>query len=220
MQHVQGARCGALLTKVDAGKESLQRRVKFDASDVVSYSPVTKARAGGEGMTLAELCAAAMTMSDNTAGNMILRAIGGPPAVGAFARTLGDDVTRLDRWETELNEATPGDPRDTTTPAAMAADLQKLALGDALSRGSRAQFVAWLVANTTGGAKLRAGVPEDWTVGDKTGGGDHGAMADIAMLVAAQPQAARRRDLSHGDRQPRSTIATPPSRASARRSPA
>lgn len=173
---------GALLKRVDAGSESLDRRIRFEAGEVVDYSPVTKARAGGDGMTLAELCEAALTKSDNTAGNMILRAIGGPPAVGAFARTLGDEVTRLDRWETELNQAEPGDPRDTTTPAAMASDLLALALGDALSEHSRAQFVAWVVANTTGGAKLRAGLPKDWRVGDKTGGGDHGAMADIAVL--------------------------------------
>ena len=173
---------GALLKRVDAGSESLNRRIRFEAGEVVEYSPVTKARAGGEGMTLADLCEAALTKSDNTAGNIILRAIGGPPAIGIFARTLGDEVTRLDRWETELNRAEPGDVRDTTTPAAMASNLFALALGGALSEHSRAQFVAWLVTNTTGSAKLRAGLQRDWRVGDKTGGGDHGAMADIAVL--------------------------------------
>ena len=174
--------CGALLKMVDAGSESLERRIRFDASEVVTYSPVTKDHAGGAGMTLGELCNAALTKSDNTAGNLVLRAIGGPPAIGGFARTLGDGVTRLDRWETALNQAEPGDLRDTTTPAAMASDLRILALGSALSDRSRKQLAAWLAANTTGGAKLRAGLPTDWQAGDKTGGGDHATMADIAVL--------------------------------------
>jgi beta-lactamase class A len=173
---------GAVLTRVDHGQESLDRRVRFEGADVVTYSPVTKARAGREGMTLAELCEAAITQSDNTAGNLLLKSIGGPPALTAFARTLGDEVTRLDRWETELNEATPGDPRDTTTPEAMAGNLNRLALGDVLSETSRGQLVAWMLANKTGDAKLRAGLPKDWRVGDKTGGGEQGTMNDIAVL--------------------------------------
>lgn len=173
--------CGAVLARVDAGHEDLNRRIRFESSDVVTYSPVTEHRVGGEGMTLAELCEAALTMSDNTAGNIILESIGGPGSVTDFARSLGDDVTRLDRWETELNEATPGDPRDTTTPAAMTANLRRLVLGTTLSQTSRDQLIAWMVANKTGDAKLRAGLP-DWRIGDKTGGGDYGTMNDIAIL--------------------------------------
>jgi beta-lactamase class A len=174
--------CAAVLARVDASQEKLGRRIRFQPGDLVSYSPVTEARAGGAGMTLAEICAAAMTHSDNTAGNLILTSLGGPSGVTEFARSLDDRVTRLDRWETELNEATPGDPRDTTTPAAMLGNLQALLVGDRLSRAGRAQLTAWLVANRTGDAKLRAGVPKDWRVGDKTGGGDHGTMNEVAVI--------------------------------------
>jgi beta-lactamase class A len=123
-----------------------------------------------------------MTTSDNTAGNLILSSLGGPSAVTAYAQSLGDPVTRLDRIETALNEATPGDPRDTTTPAAMAANLQSLVLGDGLSPRSRDHLSAWLVANKTGGAKLRTGLSKDWRVGDKTGGGGFGTTNDIALI--------------------------------------
>jgi beta-lactamase class A len=174
--------CGAVLQRVDAGHEDLHRRIRFEAEDVVTYSPVTKAHAGGEGMTLAEICEAGLTQSDNTAANLILASLGGPAQVTAFARRIGDGVTRLDRTETSLNEATPGDPRDTTTPDAMAADLKALLLGDVLSQPSREQLTAWLLANRTGDAKLRAGVPKDWRVGDKTGGGGFGTTNDIAIL--------------------------------------
>jgi beta-lactamase class A len=174
--------CGAVLARVDAGKEDLERRIKFEANDLVTYSPVTKDRVGGEGMTLADICKAGLTQSDNTAANLILASLGGPPAVTAFARSLGDNVTRLDRIETALNEATPGDVRDTTTPNAMAADLHTLVLGDRLSERSRDQLVQWLIANQTGAAKLRAGLPADWRVGDKTGGGDFGTTNDVAVI--------------------------------------
>lgn len=174
--------CGAVLARVDAGREDLNRRVRFEAGDLVTYSPVTKDRVGGEGMTLAELCEAAMTRSDNTAGNIILASLGGPSGVTEFARSIGDSMTRLDRWETDLNEATPGDPRDTTTPDAMAACLRSLVVEDGLSRRSRERLATWLVSNRTGDAKLRAGLPKDWRVGDKTGGGDHGTTNDVAVI--------------------------------------
>ncbi len=174
--------CAAVLARVDAGREDLGRRVRFGASDVVTYSPVTAGQAGGEGITLAEICEAAMTRSDNTAGNLLLASLGGPAAVTGYARSLGDDVTRLDRVETALNEATPGDPRDTTTPGAMAGNLRALVLGGELSPRSRDRLAAWLVANRTGDAKLRAGLPGGWRVGDKTGGGDWGTMNDVAVV--------------------------------------
>jgi beta-lactamase class A len=172
----------ALLTRVDAGREKLDRRIRFDAGDLVTYSPVTKDRVGGDGMTLAELCEAGITQSDNTAANLLLANIGGPAGMTEYARSLGDAMTRLDRIETELNEGTPGDPRDTTTPAAMTETLRKLVLSDALSPASRGHLTAWLVANKTGDARLRAGVPADWRVGDKTGSGDHGTANDIGVL--------------------------------------
>lgn len=174
--------CAAVLARVDKGIEDLARRIRFQAGDLVAYSPVTKQHAGAQGLLLGELCEAAMTHSDNTAGNLVLRSLGGPAAVTAFARSLGDEATRLDRWETALNEARPGDPRDTTTPAAMGASLRALVLGQRLAPGSREQFVRWLLANRTGDARLRAGLPAAWRVGDKTGSGDFGTASDVAVI--------------------------------------
>ena len=176
---------GAVLTQVDAGRARLSDRIRFTADALVTYSPITKNRIGGEGMTLAELCAAAIGYSDNTAANLLLGRIGGPAGLTQFARALGDPVTRLDRTEPDLNEARPGDPRDTTTPAAMLGDLNSLGLGSALSDGSRAQLVAWLKGNTTGGTRLRAGLPGDWAIGDKTGSGGRGSANDIAVIWPA-----------------------------------
>jgi beta-lactamase class A len=173
---------GAVLHGVDAGKESLARRVYFNEADLVAHSPETHKHVGPVGMTVPELCKAAITLSDNTAGNLLLASIGGPQGLTAFVRKLGDDVTRLDRIETELNEAAPGDLRDTTTPNAMASDLRALVLGDLLSAKSRAQLVGWLVANTTGGKRLRAGLPASWRVGDKTGTGERGTANDVAVI--------------------------------------
>jgi beta-lactamase class A len=172
---------GAVLARVDAGKDRLDRRIRYDAKHLVTYSPVTEKNLA-TGMTLAELCDAAITLSDNTAGNLLLSTIGGPAGLTAFVRTLGDTVTRLDRIETELNEAVPGDPRDTTTPAAMASDIRALVLGDALSAASREQLKAWLIANKTGGTRIRAGVPAGWIVGDKTGTGGRGTNNDVGIL--------------------------------------
>jgi beta-lactamase class A len=173
----------AILARVDAGKEQLARRITFDASALVTYSPVTEKRAGGDGMTLAEICDAAVTLSDNTAANLLLASIGGPPGLTAFARGLGDEVTRLDRNEPSLNEALPDDPRDTTTPNAMASTLRTLILGTtALSAASREQLTAWLLANKTGDTRLRAGLAKDWRVGDKTGSGARGTANDVAVI--------------------------------------
>lgn len=171
----------AVLARVDGGRERLERRLRFGAEHLVAYSPVTERRTGEPGMSIAQLCEAAMTWSDNTAANLLLAILGGPAAITAFARSLGDPVTRLDRIEPDLNEAAPGDPRDTTSPAAMAENLRKLACGDALSERSRDRFVSWLVANRTGQARLRAGLPRAWRVGDKTGGGGRGTSNDVAI---------------------------------------
>ena len=128
-----------------------------------------------------ELCAAALQYSDNTAANLLIKLIGSTAAVTAYARSIGDSEFRLDRWETELNSAIPGDPRDTSTPAAMARSLQRLALGDALGTPQRERLLDWLRGNTTGAARILAGVPADWRVGDKTGTGDYGTTNDIAV---------------------------------------
>jgi beta-lactamase class A len=139
-----------VLARHDRGEERLERRVVFERDDLVPYSPATEAHAGASGMTLAELCEAAVVVSDNTAGNLLLASFGGPPALTAFARTLGDRATRIDRIEPALNENLPDDPRDTTTPAGMLASLQALLLGDALRAESRARLLDWLQASTTG----------------------------------------------------------------------
>jgi beta-lactamase class A len=172
----------ALLSRIDAGDEQLDRRVYFEERDLVVYSPVTQRYAGAAGMLLADVCAAAITMSDNTAGNLILAAIGGPAGLTAYARSLGDEVTRLDRIEPELNEALPDDPRDTTSPAAMVADLAALLTGNALSGESRRRLLGWLIASKTGDARLRAGVPNGWQVGEKTGSGERGTANDVGII--------------------------------------
>jgi len=173
----------ALLARVDAGKESLERRIVIEKDKLEAYSPETHKHVGAEGMTFAALCEAAITLSDNTAANLILAALGGPAAVTAFARSLGDKETRLDRTEPAVNEATPGDPRDTTTPAAILNDMRTIILGEELTAHSRAQLLAWLAANKTGGKRLRASLPAGWQIGDKTGSGGHGTANDIAVIT-------------------------------------
>jgi beta-lactamase class A len=170
-----------VLERVDNGREDLGRRMTFSAADLVEHSPVTKDRAGGEGMTMAEICEAAITRSDNTAANLMLRSFGGPDVLTGFLRTLGDKATRIDRTEPDLNETAPGDPRDGTTPRSMAYTLQRILFGNVLSKPSEKLLIGWLAANTTGDARLRAGLPADWRVGDKTGTGGNGATSDVAI---------------------------------------
>ena len=170
-----------VLARVDAGAEQLARRIPIAQADLLSYAPVTKSHLD-TGMTVAELCEAAITLSDNTAANLLLASFGGPPALTRYAQSLGDNVTRLDRIEPDLNEATPRDIRDTTTPAAMARTLAKLMTGDALSPSSREMLAGWMVDCKTGAAKLRAGLAKDWRVGDKTGSGGHGSSNDVAVI--------------------------------------
>jgi beta-lactamase class A len=172
---------GAVLRRVDAGKESLHRVVRYTRGDVLEYAPVTRLHVA-TGMTVSALCEAAITLSDNTAANLLLKIIGGPPGVTAFARSLGDSVTRLDRNEPTLNTAIPGDLRDTSTPKSMLSDLRKLALGDMLAGASRERLVAWLMACETGKDKLRTGLPAGWKVGDKTGSGQRGTTNDLAIV--------------------------------------
>ncbi|MFQ6327645.1 class A beta-lactamase [Nocardia sp. CWNU-33] len=156
------------------------RVIQFTEADLVANSPVTSTKVA-TGMSVAELSEAAITRSDNTAANLLLRELGGPAEVTAFLRTLGDQVSRLDRWEPELNSTVPGDPQDTTTPAALAADYRALVLGDALGSPERDRLISWLKANTTGNKRIRAGVPANWTTGDKTGTGAYGCLNDVAI---------------------------------------
>lgn len=171
-----------VLGRIDRGEESLERRIVFGADRLDQYAPVTRGRTGVPGMTIAELCDAIVTMSDNTAANLLLDTVGGPAGFTAFMRQLGDTVTRLDRTEPSLNEAIVGDPRDTTTPIAMLNDLREVLLGDALTAALRARLLAWAVGNRTGDTRLRAGVPRDWRVADKTGTGERGTTNDIGLL--------------------------------------
>jgi beta-lactamase class A len=172
----------AVLKRVDEGKERLDRVIAYGPGDLLDYAPVTKAHVADGGMTLADICAAAIDWSDNTAANLILDAIGGPQAFTAFMRSLGDSTTRLDRNEPTLNTAIPGDKRDTTTPLAMAGAMRTVLLGNALSEASREQLEAWLINDKVGDKRLRAGLPPSWGIGDKTGSGDHGTANTIAMI--------------------------------------
>lgn len=172
----------AILARADAGQDSMDRRVRYIRDDLVTYSPETEKHVGGDGMTLAALCEAAVILSDNTAGNLLLDALGGPQGFTAYLRSLRDGVTRLDRRETALNEARPGDPRDTTSPAAMLASLQVLTVGSALSDPAKAALLGWLRNNKTGDARLRAGLPSGWQAGEKTGSSENGTSNDVGLL--------------------------------------
>lgn len=173
---------GFTLKRVDLGHEQLARRIRFDTADLISYSPVTKKYVGDVGMTVAELCEAAITLSDNTAANLLLHSFGGPAKLTAYLGSLGDKITRLDRIEPQLNQATPGDARDTTSPNAMLSTMRQLVLGKALTPGSREQLTNWLLANKTGDKRLRALLPSGWRVADKTGSGAYGTTNDIGVL--------------------------------------
>ncbi|MGW2665380.1 class A beta-lactamase [Nocardia tengchongensis] len=180
----KGLACGALLRAHPLQTGFFDQVIHFTADKLVSASPVTSTRVD-TGMTVTELCDAAITRSDNTAGNQILELLGGPPALNDFLRGLGDQTTHMDRWEPDINTNIPGDDRDTSTPAALAEDYRRLVLGDVLAQPERTRLTAWLLANTTGDARIRAGLPADWKTGDKTGSGDYGTANDVAVTWPA-----------------------------------
>lgn len=162
----------------------LDETVRYRHADLVEGSPITGSR---RAMTIGELADAAIRYSDNTAGNLLLRRLGGargPAALTHYLRTIGDDVTRLDRWETELNEGTPGDPRDTTTPRALAASYRRLLLGRTLHPRDRWVLRGWMQSSTTSVQKFRAGLPVGWWSADKTGGGSYGTQNDVGLITA------------------------------------
>ncbi|MFE0462473.1 class A beta-lactamase [Kitasatospora sp. NPDC058965] len=174
----------AVLRDLDRDGEFLARRIRYTAQDVADagYAPVTgTAEHLADGMTVAELCAAALDQSDNAADNLLLRQLGGPTAITRFCRSVGDRVTRLDRWEPALNSAEPGRVTDTTSPAAVARTVAALVLGRALCAPDRRRLTDWMRANTTGTARLRAGLPAGWTVAEKTGTGDRGTANDVGV---------------------------------------
>lgn len=176
---------GRVLAQVGAGDLSLDQLLFVDPAHVVANSPVTGPRAGTS-LPLAQLCQAALQHSDNTAANLLLTTIGGPPAITAFARSIGDDRTRLDRWETELNTAMPGDPRDTSTPAALAVGFRALLTGDVLPPAQRQQLTDWMLGNQT--SSMRSGLPAGWTSADKTGSGDYGTSNDVGIAFGPNGQ--------------------------------
>jgi beta-lactamase class A len=165
--------------------QDLLRRISYGKADMVAYSPISEQHMA-DGMTLGELCAAAVQYSDNTAANLLLREVGGPAGLTAFARERGDQQFRLDRWEPELNTAIPGDPRDTSTASAMAHSLHSLLLGNGLADAQRRQLTNWMLGNTTGNARIRAGMPKGWAVADKTGTGAYASASDVGMVWPTQ----------------------------------
>jgi beta-lactamase class A len=172
---------GIVLQRVDRGQEQLDRPVAVQPADIVAWSPVVEAAVGGT-MTVRMLCEAAMKRSDNAAANLLLRSLDGPQGLTARLRDLGDQVTRVDRYETGMNDVPPGDPRDSSSPLQMLTMMERLLLGDVLSAQGKAQLFDWMRRNRTGDDRIRAGVPAGWTVGDRTGSGPRGETATIAAI--------------------------------------
>lgn len=173
--------CAVVLARVDSNEEDLNRAIPIHPQDIVIYSPITE-KYVNKTMTIAELCTATITLSDNTAGNLILKSIGGPSGFTQFMRKLGDKKTQLSRWEPELNEATPGDRRDTTTPNAITKSLNKLLLGNKLSASSKQQLTQWMIDDKVANGLIRSILPSDWRIGDKTGAGNYGSRAIVAII--------------------------------------
>jgi beta-lactamase class A len=160
---------GMVLAEVDAGRKRLSDTLPVSRADLVGHSPAVEAGLGRGRMSLEELCAATVQVSDNAAANLLLRQLGGPAGFTAFIRRCGDLVTRLDRMEPEMNRVGPGDERDTTSAAAMTGLMRTLLLGDVLTSASQARLTGWMEGATTGLQRLRAGLPAGWRAGDKTG---------------------------------------------------
>ncbi len=182
----KGYAAARVLQMAQDGELSLDRQVFVDpVQAALPNSPRTAPNSGGQ-MTLADLCAAALQVSDNGAANLVLQTIGGPSAITDFARSIGDDRTRLDRWETELNSAIPGDPRDTSTPKALGTGYLSLLSGDVLAPAQRQQLEDWMRANET--SSVRSGLPTGWTTADKTGSGDYGSTNDVGIAYGPEGQ--------------------------------
>jgi beta-lactamase class A len=169
------------LARVDRGEDQLSAMVNYGEKDLLDYAPVAKQNLAAGAMSVSDMCKATVELSDNTCANLLLARSGGPEALTAFWRATGDTVSRLDHNEPELNRSPPGDPHDTTTPAAMAGNLRRFVLGDVLSPGSREHLTEWMVGCKTGNNRLRGGLPKDWKIGDKTGNNGKDASGDIAI---------------------------------------
>ncbi|WP_407120552.1 class A beta-lactamase [Bradyrhizobium sp. STM 3561] len=170
-----------VLGRVDRGEEQLAAMIPYGQADLLEYAPVARENLAAGKMSVGEMCKAIVELSDNTCANLLLARIGGPAALTGFWRSLGDTTSRLDHDEPELNRSPPGNPQDTTTPAAMANNLRRLVLGEALSAQSRVQLTEWMVNCKTGANRLRGGLPAGWKIGDKTGYNGKDAAGDIAV---------------------------------------
>ncbi len=169
----------AILTRRRTEPGLLEKRIHYTNADILDWAPVTPAHIA-DGMTVEELCAAAVSHSDNTAANLLIAELGGPEETEKFVRSIGDSTTNTDRTETDLD--IPDGDKDTSTPEQLVSNLRTLVLGDALDREGRDKLIGWMKANTTGDQSIRAGVPHGWEVGDKTGSGSRGESNDIAVI--------------------------------------
>lgn len=176
-----------ILQLSNAGAADLDTKMPIARDDIVVDSPITR-DAVGSSMSLGDICAVAMMHSDNTAGNIMLRTIGGPAAITAFARSIGDTHSRLDRWEPDLNTAIPADPRDTTTPKALCTGYRRILTADVLATPARDRLLTWMKSNVTSSKRFRAGLPPGWTSADKTGAGDYGSTNDAGLLIGPNGQ--------------------------------
>ncbi len=174
--------CAALLAKVDEKSLSLDQSVSISKEMLVTYSPITEKSLSPQTMTFGEVCRAAVSYSDNTAANVVFDAIGGTTGFNSYMQSIGDDQTRLDRKEPELNDATPGDERDTTTPNDIVSSLRKILLGNGLSVSSRNVLTQWMLDDQVAGALLRASLPSNWKIADKTGAGGYGSRSIVAVI--------------------------------------
>jgi beta-lactamase class A len=172
----------AILKKSMYDQHLMQQKITYQKEDLTNWNPITGSHVK-DGMTVAQLSAAAITYSDNTAMNLLARKLGGPQGINAFARSINDTHFKLDHWWPEEANASPASNVDSTTPAAMEESLNKLAFGNVLAPAQREKLVTWLIQNVTGNNRIRAGVPTDWIVGDKTGTGfNYGTTNDIAII--------------------------------------
>ena len=177
----------AILREADRGRLNLDTTVPVTKADLVPHAPVVEANLAKGGMTIRALAEAAQKQSDNAAANLLLKQIGGPAGFTQFFRDLGDQVTRADRYEPEMNRWTPGDDRDTTTPAAKAATVAKFLTGDILAPASRDLLIQWMIDTKTGAKRVRAGLPKDWRAGDKTGTGYDDVCGKVNDVAIAWP---------------------------------
>jgi beta-lactamase class A len=165
------AMVAAVLRDADRGRLNLSEIIPYTKSDLLEWAPITEENLAKGGLSIVALAQAAQEMSDGTAANLLVKRLGGPAAVTAKFRDMGDTVSRLDRYEPDLGMVLSADHRDTTSPLAFAQLVQRITTGDILQRRSREQLVRWMQNTNTGARRLRAGLPADWRTGNKTGTG-------------------------------------------------